>query len=228
MVLLDASENHDPNRAGTVPWSSQGGAQLQGGESVDPGLLWDLRQLLMVQDLSGSRGQTSWPAERVLFEYEGRQGLGVFAVLVTCEAESVGPAGTEDRSGTEPGDTAGAGNRAESGCKAETEAAAAAAGPGDSVPTVWAVLLQQAVLAEVGAAEVGQWVWLGGTESESAVGSWSEAWSYQCQELSASDNSDTTTPEPGEREQTGSMLNSVRATGTHIYSILSKIFKTVP
>lgn len=58
-----------------------------------------------------------------------------------------------------------------------------------------------AVLAEVWAAEAGRWVWLGGTESESAVGSWSEAWSYQCQELSASDNSDIATPGPADKKQ---------------------------
>ena len=44
--LAGALENHDPNRAGRVPWSSQVGAQRQGGESVDRqadlGLLQDL------------------------------------------------------------------------------------------------------------------------------------------------------------------------------------------
>lgn len=50
------------------------------------------------------------------------------------------------------------------------------------------------------AAEAGRWVWLGGMESESAVGSLSEAWSYQCQELSASDNSDTATLGPENRK----------------------------
>ena len=86
------------------------------------------------------------------------------------------------KSETETGDTAGTGsmavtgNRAASGCRAETEdaavAAAAVAGWADSVPEVWAVLLLlPAVLAEVRAAEAGQWVWLGGMESESAVGS---------------------------------------------------------
>lgn len=49
-----------------------------------------------------------------------------------------------------------------------------------------AVLAAQAVQAEAPAAEAGRWAWLGGTESEFAVGSWSEAWSCQCQELSAS------------------------------------------
>lgn len=42
--------------------------------------------------------------------------------------------------------------------------------------------------AEASAAEAGRWAWLGGTGNESAVGSWSEAWSYQCPELSASDS----------------------------------------
>lgn len=46
----------------------------------------------------------------------------------------------------------------------------------------------RAAQAEALAAEAGRWAWLGGTESESAVGSWSEAWSYQCRELSASDS----------------------------------------
>lgn len=58
------------------------------------------------------------------------------------------------------------------------------------MPKVRAVLLQAVsdVLAEPRVAEAGRWVWLGGKGSESAVGSWSEAWSYQCQVLSASDN----------------------------------------
>lgn len=63
-------------------------------------------------------------------------------------------------------------------------------------------LLLAAVQAEMRAAEAGRWVWLGGRESESAVGSWSEAWSYQCQELSASDSSDTATPGPADTKQT--------------------------
>lgn len=39
-----ALENHDPNRAGRAPWSSQGGAQRQGGECVDPQAGWGLLQ----------------------------------------------------------------------------------------------------------------------------------------------------------------------------------------
>lgn len=38
-----ASENHDPNQAGREPWSNQGGAQRQDGESVDPQADWDLQ-----------------------------------------------------------------------------------------------------------------------------------------------------------------------------------------
>lgn len=189
-------------------------------------------------------GQTSCPAERALSDSVGRQGLGVFAILGRCEAESVVLAGTEDRSGIETGDTVAAGNRVYFDHKAETEAAAADAGQADSVPKVWSVLLLTAVLAEVEAAEAGQWVWLGGTESESAVGSWSKTWSYQCLELSASDNSDTTTPGPEDRKQTGLILDfspwknishiiSITCFsnwGIHIYSILNKILKlkTVP
>lgn len=117
------------------------------------------------------------------------------------------PAGKQGMADSETEDTAETGsmveseNRAESGCRAETEAAAA--GWADSVPKVLAVLLLLAVVAvqtEVQAAEAGRWVWLGETESESAVGSLSEAWSYQCQELSASDNSDTATPGPENRK----------------------------
>lgn len=152
-------------------------------------------------------GQTSYPAERALSESVGRQGLGVFANLERCEAVSVVLylVGTEGTSGIETEDTAAAGSRVDFDHKAETEAAADA-GQADSVPKVWFVLPLMAVLAEVEAAEAGQWVWLGGTESESAVGSWSEAWSYQCLELSASDNSDTTTPGPEDRKQTGLVL----------------------
>lgn len=146
-------------------------------------------------------GQTSCPAERVLSESVARQGPGVFAILGRCEAEYVvlSLAGTEDMSGIETGDTVAAGNRVEFDHKAGTEAAADA-GQVESVPKVWSVLPLMAVLAGVEAAEAGQWVWLGGRESESAVGSWSEAWSYQCLELSASDNSDTTTPGPEDRK----------------------------
>lgn len=38
------------------------------------------------------------------------------------------------------------------------------------MPKVWAALLLSAALAVVQAAEAGRWVWLGGMESESAVG----------------------------------------------------------
>lgn len=64
-----------------------------------------------------------------------------------------------------------------------------------------------AVWTEVRAAEAGRWAWLGGTESESAVGSSSEAWSYQCQELSASDSSDTATPGPADTKTDGPDLS---------------------
>lgn len=113
-----------------------------------------------------------------------------------------GMADSEAEDTAETGSTVGSGNRAESGCRAETEAAAAA-GWADSGPKVLTVLLLLAVLAvqtEVQAAEAGRWVWLGEMESEFAVGSLSEAWSYQCQELSASDNSDTATPGPENRK----------------------------
>lgn len=134
---------------------------------MDPGLglLWDLQQLLELQDPSENTGRTSCPAES-----GGNQDLGVFANLGRCE--SVALAGKAGRSGFETGDTAVNGNRAGFGHKAETEAAADAdAGQADYVPKVWPVLPLPAVLAEVGAAEAGQWVWLGGTENESAVGS---------------------------------------------------------
>lgn len=125
--------------------SSQGGARRQGGESVDPqagwGLQRDLRQLLLLRDLSGSTTQTSCPAERALSEPGGHQGLGVSASLGRYEAESGVLAGMQGMTGSETGDTvgtvsmAGTGSRVESGCRAETEAAAAA-GWADSVPKV--------------------------------------------------------------------------------------------
>ena len=166
-------------------------------------------------------GRTSCPAEGAQAAFEGRQGLGVAANLGRYEAESGALAGIQGTTGAETEDTAGTvsmaatGNRVESvrrdaaaaaAAAADDEAAAAAAadvGSADSVPKVWAVLLPAvlAVLAEVWAAEAGRWVWLGVTESESAVGSWSEAWSYQCQELSASDNSDIATPGPADKKQ---------------------------
>lgn len=63
------------------------------------------------------------------------------------------------------------------------------------------MLLLPAVLAETWAAEVEQWAWLGGMESESAAGSLNGAWSYQCQGLSASDSSDTTIPVPAKTKR---------------------------
>lgn len=145
MPWTGALEIHDPNRAGREPWSSQGEARRQGGESVDPqagwGLLRDLRQHSQLLDLSGSTTQTSCPVERALFEPGGRQGLGVSASLGRYEAESGVLAGTQGMTGSETGDTvgngsmAGTGSRVESGCRAETEAAAPA-GWADSVPKV--------------------------------------------------------------------------------------------
>lgn len=147
---------------------------------MEPQAGWDLRQLLQLRDLSGSTGQISCPAERALSESGGHHGLGVSASLGRYEGESGALAGMQGTTGAETGDTAesqsmaGTGSWVESGRRAETEAAAAAAvaaGWADSVPKVWAVLLLLAVLAEVQAAEAGRWVWLGGMESESAVGS---------------------------------------------------------
>lgn len=126
-----ASENRDPNQVGRALWSSQGVAQRQGGESVDLqagwGLLQDLRQLLELLDLSGSMGRTSFPAERALSESGGRQGLGVSVNRGRYEAESGALAGTEGKTGAGTGDTAGTGSKVESGRRAETEDAAAAA-----------------------------------------------------------------------------------------------------
>lgn len=90
-------------------------------------------------------------------------------------AETGGTAGTENMAET--------GSRVASGCRAEAVAvgvaaaavaavaAAAVSGRADSAPKVLAGLLLSVVLAEASAAEAGLWVWLGGTESESAVGS---------------------------------------------------------
>lgn len=108
--------------------------------------------------------------------------------------------GFERRDTVETGGTAGPGSRVVSGCRAAA-AADAVAGCAESVMEAWAVPLLATVLAEGWAAEAGQWVWLGGTESESAVGSWSEVLSYQCQELFASDSSDTATPGPVDTKQ---------------------------
>ena len=180
-----ALENRDPNPAGREPWLSQEEAQRRGGESVDPlaglGLLWDLRLHLELQDLSGSMGRTSCPAEGAQSASGGRQGLGVSASLGRYEAESGAPAGMQGTTGAETEDTAGTASMAATGSRVESvrrgaaaaAAAAADVGLADSVPKAWAVLLLAvlAVLAEVWAAEAGRWVWLGGTESESAVGS---------------------------------------------------------
>lgn len=124
----------------------------------------------MLQDLSGGIGQIACPAERALSETGVHQGLDVSVSQWKCEYGTL--AGTKDTTVAGTGGTAVTGSRAESGCRAETEgAAAAAAGWADSVPKILAVLLLSAVLAEVEAAEAGQWAWLGETESESAVGS---------------------------------------------------------
>lgn len=123
-------------------------------------------------------GQTSYPAEKALSETGGHQGLNVSVSLERCEAGSL--VAMKGMTEAETGDTGGTGNRAEPGHRAETEvvvaaaaaaAAAAVSGQADFVPKVWAAMLLPAVLAVVRAAEAGQWVWLGGTESESAVGS---------------------------------------------------------
>lgn len=97
----------------------------------------------------------------------------MYVSLERCEAVSGVPTVKRGMAVAETGGTAGTGCRVESGRKAETGlvAAAAAAGETDFVPMVWTVLLLWAVLAVLRAAEAGQWVWLGATESESAVGS---------------------------------------------------------
>lgn len=102
------------------------------------------------------------------------QGLEISANLEMCELESVvltglqSMTGFERRDTAETGGTAGPGSRVEPDCRA---AAGADAGWAESVLQVWAVPLPSAVLAEGWAAEAGLWAWLGGTESESAVGS---------------------------------------------------------
>lgn len=162
--------------------------------------------LQLLRDLFGSMGQTLHPADRVLSVSGDHQGLEISANLEMYELESVVLTGMQSMTGfemrdtVETGGTAEPGGRVESDCRAGA-AADAVAGWADSVLEVWAVPLLSAVLAEGWAAEAGQWVWLGGTESESAVGSWSEALSYQCQELFASDSSDTATPGPVDTKQ---------------------------
>lgn len=162
-----------------------------------------------------SMDQTSCPAERDQSETAIRQGPDVSASLERLEAGPGKLAAVDSMTASEAVDTAGLGSMVGPGHKvvesgrrdvaaaaaavdddaavdaAADDVAAAAAGWVDSVPKVWAVLLPPAVLAEVQAAEAGQWAWLDGTENESAAGSSSEVWSYQCQEPSASDNSDT-------------------------------------
>lgn len=170
-------------------------------ESLDLQAGLGLQQL---QDLFGSMGQTLAPADRVPSASGVHQGLDIAADLEMCELESVvltgmqSMTGFERRDAVETGGTAGPGSRVESDCRAAVAAAAVAgwAEWDESVLEVWAVLQPAAVLAEGWAAEAGQWVWLGGTESESAVGSWSEVLSYQCQELFAFGSSDTATPGP--------------------------------
>lgn len=90
--LTDALENLDPNQVVRELWPSQGGLQLQDGESVDLqagwGHRWVLQQPLGFQDLSGSMDLTSCLADRVLSESGGRQGLGVSASQGNFEVES--------------------------------------------------------------------------------------------------------------------------------------------
>lgn len=110
--------------------------------------------------------QISCPAEKALYETGSHQGLDVSVSQGMYKTESGTLAVMKHMTAAETVDTAATGSRAESGCRAETEvavaAAAAAAGWADSVPKI---------LAEAQAAEAGQSAWLGGTESESAVGS---------------------------------------------------------
>lgn len=192
-----ASGSRDPDQAGKEPSSSRGEARHQGVESLDLQAGFGLHQF---QELFGSMGQTLHPADRVPSVPGGLQGLDTSANLEMYELESVllpgmqGMTGFEMRGSVETGGTAGPGSRLESGCRA----AAAVAGWAESVLEAWAVPLPAAVLAE---GRAGQWAWLGGTESESAAGSSSEVLSYQCQELSASDSSDTATPGPGDTRQ---------------------------
>lgn len=118
--------------------------------------------------------QISCPAEKALYETGSQQGLDVSVGQGMYKTESGTLAVMKHMTAAETVDTAATGSRAESGCRAETEvavAAAAAAGWADSVPKILAALLLSAVLAEAQAAEAGQSAWLGGTESESAVGS---------------------------------------------------------
>lgn len=174
-------------------------------ESLDLRAGLGLQQL---QDLFGSMGQTLPPADRLLSVSGVHQGLDIAADLEMYELESVALTGMqstigfERRDTVETGGTAGPGGRLESGCGAAAAAdAVAVAGRAESAMEVWAVPLPATVLAEGWAAEAGQWLWLGGTESESAVGSWSEVLSCQCQELFASDSSDTATPGPVDTKQ---------------------------
>lgn len=172
-------------------------------ESLDLRAGLGLQQL---QDPFGSMGQTLPPADRLLSVSGVHQGLDIAADLEMYELESVALTGMqsmigfERRDTVETGGTAGPGSRVEPGCRAAA-AADAVAGCAESVMEVWAVPPPETVLAEGWAAEAGQWVWLGGTESESAVGSWSEVLSCQCQELFASDSSDTATPGPVDTKQ---------------------------
>lgn len=155
--------------------------------------------LQQLQDLFGSMGQTLHPAERVLSVSGDHQGLGISANLEMYELESVVLTGLQSMTGFETRGTVETGGTAGPGSRVEPAADAAAAGRTESAPEVWAVPLpppSSAVLAEGWAAEAGQWVWPGGMESESAVGSWSEVLSYQCQERVASGSSDTATPGP--------------------------------
>lgn len=125
--------------------------------------------------------RTLHPADSSLSEPGDQRGLDVSANLGMYELESVvlneklRMTGFEMRDTVETGDTAGPGSRVESDCRAGGAADAdAVVGGADCGPEAWAVPLLSAVLAEARAAGAGQWVWLGGTESESAAGSWSE------------------------------------------------------
>lgn len=141
-------------------------------ESLD--LLADLG-LQQLQDLFGSTGQTLRPADRVPSVSGGHWGLDISANLERYEFESVVLAGMQSMTGFEMRDTVETGGTVGPGCRGESDRRAAAAadavaGWAESVLEVWAVP-PPAVLAEGWAVEAGQWVWLGGTESESAAGS---------------------------------------------------------
>lgn len=142
-------------------------------ESLDLQVDFGLQQL---QDLFGSMGQTLHSADRVQSAPGDHQGLDISENLEMYELESAVLAGMQSMAGfevmdtVETGGSAGPGSRVEFDCRA---GAAADAVPGwaESVLEVWAVPLPLAVLAEGWVAAAGQWIWLGGMESESAAGS---------------------------------------------------------